>query len=281
MTAPARTPEEFRRILSDVTGTAPLRLRFTANVHSLLSTRRERDGSVKFSVHRSILDASRAVQDAAVSYAKGNPTREARALVRQFFAGLSASLHAAAAPSAGPGAGPVSPAGGSASAHAGARPAFHPPRPRGRVALDTAGRFHDLGPMAAELNSRFFQSSLVFSLTWGNRDHRGLQRQRSVQLGVWLPRQRLVRMHPLLDDPRVPAFVVQYILYHEMVHIEVPPEVDGGGRVCPHTQAFYERERRFPEYARATEWLQRHLSMLLREWNGGPKVRSAQQLHLF
>jgi len=59
----------------------------------------------------------------------------------------------------------------------------------------------------------------------------------------------LIVINRLLDDPLVPAFVLEGTLYHEMLHMLMDTETVGGRRVV-HTRRFREMERRFPDHDR-------------------------------
>ena len=67
-----------------------------------------------------------------------------------------------------------------------------------------------------------------------------------------------------LDEPEMPEFIVEYILYHEMLHSVVPDETNSAGRRCIHTAEFYRRERAFPRYRRARQWEDENLARFLR-----------------
>ena len=75
---------------------------------------------------------------------------------------------------------------------------------------------------------------------------------------------RVIRINPLLDQPFVPVWFLQYILYHEMLHAVVPDEAGADGRRRVHTERFYEREREFPGYRRARRWEEENLARFLR-----------------
>jgi predicted metal-dependent hydrolase len=59
-----------------------------------------------------------------------------------------------------------------------------------------------------------------------------------------------------LDARDVPEWFVEYILYHEMLHIKHPARIIDGRRYY-HTNAFRADERRFPRYEEAQLWLER------------------------
>src|SRR5213075_2537728 len=57
-----------------------------------------------------------------------------------------------------------------------------------------------------------------------------------------------------LDSTDVPEWFVEYILYHEMLHIKHPARLINGRRYY-HTKAFRADEQRFPRYNEAQRWL--------------------------
>jgi hypothetical protein len=74
----------------------------------------------------------------------------------------------------------------------------------------------------------------------------------------------VIRIHPLLDQPFVPRWFLEYVLYHEMLHSVVPEETDAAGRRRVHTEEFYRREKAFPRYRRARRWEDENLARFLR-----------------
>ena len=63
-----------------------------------------------------------------------------------------------------------------------------------------------------------------------------------------------ITISKLLDSPDVPEWFVEYILFHEMLHIKHPARLINGRRYY-HTAAFRAEEQRYPGYAQAQEWL--------------------------
>jgi hypothetical protein len=59
-----------------------------------------------------------------------------------------------------------------------------------------------------------------------------------------------------LDVPEVPEFLVEYVLYHEMLHVKHRPRIISGRRINHHA-AFRADERRFAYYAEAMAYLDR------------------------
>jgi len=126
-------------------------------------------------------------------------------------------------------------------------------------ALQTQGEVHDLAEMYARLNGQFFGERIEARIGWGRRAPD--RRRRSIKMGVYLHDQRLIRIHPALDDARVPELVV----FHEMLHQAIPPQGGEDGRRCVHGPEFRAAERRFPGFEEARAWEKAHLHLLLRK----------------
>jgi hypothetical protein len=148
------------------------------------------------------------------------------------------------------------------------RPAESPATATGRrrPRLRPQGRCCDLAELAAEVKERYFADDLTAGITWGRRRPRRRRRTRgrrvSLQLGSYHPEQDLVRIHPVLDQPWVPRFVLEAVIYHELLHAALPPRHEGGRRRV-HTPEFRRRERLFPYLQRAQAWIEENLSRLL------------------
>ena len=120
---------------------------------------------------------------------------------------------------------------------------------RGRKRIETAqGRVYDLERIFDDLNLRFFHGLLGRpQMTW-SRDHA------RHALGHYDPAHNAIVISRAFDHPRVPKFVLEYILYHEMLHLKHPVRVRGGRR-CVHPAQFQAEEKLFPELERAKEFL--------------------------
>jgi hypothetical protein len=137
-----------------------------------------------------------------------------------------------------------------------------PARPPGQ--LITRGRTHDLGCLAEQVRRQHFAQELkqLPPLTWGRFPR--CATRRSLRLGSCDPDGPLVRVHPVLDSEAVPEFFLCFILFHELLHIVVPPQTGRSGRWVHHSREFRERERAHPDHARVLEWERRHLTALLK-----------------
>jgi predicted metal-dependent hydrolase len=128
--------------------------------------------------------------------------------------------------------------------------------------LSERGQVHDLGEIFARLNAHQFEGRLDARIGWARRIRGG--RRRSIKMGVYLHDQKLIRIHPALDDERVPRYFVELVVFHEMLHQVVPPVTGRDGRRVVHGEDFRTREKRFPGYDRARAWEKQNLHLLLR-----------------
>ena len=134
-------------------------------------------------------------------------------------------------------------------------------RPR-NFTLRTAGRHHDLQAIFDRLNGKWFGGTLEARITWGPVASRR-RRRRSIKMGSFAVEDRIIRIHPALDQENVPDYFVTWIVYHEMLHGKHEVRRENGRRRF-HSRAFLDEERSFPEYDRATAWEKANLDHLLR-----------------
>lgn len=123
------------------------------------------------------------------------------------------------------------------------------------------GKCHDLLQLFDRLNHEFFHNRCDVQITWG-RPTSSRARQ-SIQLGSYIPRERLIRIHPCLDQPFVPHYYVAWVIYHEMLH-EVFGEETVNGRRCVHPPEFRVLEESYPDFVRCKDWENKNLNRLLR-----------------
>ena len=121
---------------------------------------------------------------------------------------------------------------------------------RGRKRIETAqGRFYNLESVFDDLNVRFFHGLLARpQMTW-SRDHA------RNSLGHYDPAHNAIVVSRVFDHSRVPRYAVEYIVYHEMLHLKHPVKLRGSRR-CVHSAEFQAEERMFPDLERAKQFLQ-------------------------
>lgn len=141
---------------------------------------------------------------------------------------------------------------------------MHQVRPLAAVTLEHArGEHHDLRALFDVLNHRYFDNGCDASIAWGKLPPRRRRRRTSMRLGSYTLGDAAIRIHPLLDDPRVPRFFVASVVHHEMLHHMVPA-ADVGGRLQYHSPEFRRREREYEHFELAVRWEKEHIDELLR-----------------
>ena len=217
---------EWSRVLADRLGQR-VRLVVTDNRSSMLSAR-PKGGRLEVRLHHMFLTAEECILQAVSDYLSGNDAQAARTIDR-FVEEHRARFIA-------------------------------PGRPQS--ALRAEGRHHDLRAIVDDLARRHFGGQVDVRITWGKRVQ-PKRRQRSLQLGTYLPEERLIRIHPVLDQPWVPGFFVEAVVFHELLHHDMPAIVRDGRRHY-HTRAFRQRERSFEFHSAAEQWQKENLWRLLR-----------------
>lgn len=140
----------------------------------------------------------------------------------------------------------------------------HPKLPIQRhLNLQDGGKYFDLRATFDRLNARYFRNRLRgYTVVWGRR-----RKQRPKEyfvFGTIQEEDRVIRINPWLDQPFVPRWFIEYIMYHEMLHSVVPDEIGPDGRRRVHTEEFYRREKQYPGYRRARRWEEENLERFLR-----------------
>jgi predicted metal-dependent hydrolase len=75
-------------------------------------------------------------------------------------------------------------------------------------------------------------------------------------LGHYDPGHHAIVLSNILDRPEVAKLVVEYVMFHEMLHLRYPVE-HRGARRCVHTPEFKEAEKQFPGLTEARELLKK------------------------
>lgn len=149
-----------------------------------------------------------------------------------------------------------------------------------RRALVPRGEHHDLERlakelMAGELAAEFPDGSERPHIGWGRRAPS--RTRRSLRLGSYDADGRLVRIHPVLDQPAVPDWFVRYVVFHELLHAVFPVERGADDRWIHHGRAFRRRERAYPDHRRALSWERAHLNALIRSARTGKPMAAEKQ----
>ena len=119
-----------------------------------------------------------------------------------------------------------------------------------KITTTSRGQTYDLGVLFSQLNARYFNDTLDRPLlSWSRRQSRRV-------LGHHDHVHSAIIISSTLDSAAIPPFVVEYVLYHEMLHVKHPARVVAG-RTIYHGRAFREDERLFEWFDEALKWLQK------------------------
>jgi SprT-like family len=110
---------------------------------------------------------------------------------------------------------------------------------RGRKQVEhPQGDHFNLETMFEELNFRYFHGLMARpTLGWSPNASRTL-------LGHYDPSHNTIVLSRILDRKNTPRLAVEYVLFHEMLHLRHPAE-HRGARRCVHTPAFKAAEKVF------------------------------------
>lgn len=112
------------------------------------------------------------------------------------------------------------------------------------------GRYYHLEEVFDSLNLRFFGSLLGRpELTWS--EHTAKR-----SLGHYDAAHNTIVVSRVFDRPSSPRYAIEYLLYHEMLHLKHPVRMRGVRR-CVHSAAFKAEEALFPQLAEALAFLKR------------------------
>ncbi len=112
------------------------------------------------------------------------------------------------------------------------------------------GRYFHLEEVFDSLNIRFFSGLLGRpQLTWSEH-----MAKRS--LGHYDAAHNTIVVSRVFDRPSSPRYALEYLLYHEMLHLKHPVSMRGVRR-CVHSREFKAEEALFPQLAEALAFLKR------------------------
>ena len=112
------------------------------------------------------------------------------------------------------------------------------------------GRFYHLEEVFDSLNLRFFGGLLGRpELTWSE----GMAKR---SLGHYDAAHNTIVVSRVFDRPSSPRYAVEYLLYHEMLHLKHPVRTRGLRR-CVHSREFKAEESRFPQLVEALAFIKR------------------------
>jgi hypothetical protein len=115
----------------------------------------------------------------------------------------------------------------------------------------TKGCRYDLREVFDTINRHYFNSCLTSFLRWGATASKlSFQATRKGPDGI---PYHCITIAGTYDHPDVPRFAIEAIMYHEMLHIHLPPRNERGRRVI-HGADFKKMEQAFPHYRSWRLW---------------------------
>ncbi|HEY6272334.1 MAG TPA: M48 family peptidase [Terriglobales bacterium] len=110
------------------------------------------------------------------------------------------------------------------------------------------GEQYHLEEIFDDLNHRFFQGLIARpKMSWS----KVRSRQR---LGHYDPAHNTIVVSRIFDRPGVPRYAIEYLVFHELLHLRHPVGLSGSRR-CVHSRAFREEEKLFPHLAEARRYV--------------------------
>ncbi len=116
------------------------------------------------------------------------------------------------------------------------------------VAANTQGQYFDLAKIFERVNAEYFDGTMACPrLTWNRTiTHR--------KFGHYQPTTDTLMISITLDQAEVPAYAIEFVMYHELLHKHLGVDVINGRRYA-HTTAFRTKERAFQHYEQAQAFL--------------------------
>ncbi len=131
-------------------------------------------------------------------------------------------------------------------------------RERGRKhTTSPQGHVFDLNVMFDRLNAKYFAGELTKpTLSWSQRDARRI-------LGHHDNAHNAIIISRALDNLHTPPVVVEFVLYHEMLHVKHNHRIENGRKII-HSREFRLEEKRFEKFQEVKHWLEQHATPVKR-----------------
>ena len=132
-------------------------------------------------------------------------------------------------------------------------------RTKGRKVVTTSkGVVYDLDEIFADLNAKYFGIAIPKpALTWSAKKTYRI-------LGHHDATHEHIAISKSLDTLDTPRYVVEYVVFHEMLHVYHPTK-HVNGRRYNHTAAFKRDEQNFAYFTEAEKWIERNVRKLKKE----------------
>lgn len=126
----------------------------------------------------------------------------------------------------------------------------------------TSGTKFDLQIIFDRINAQCFEGKLRAYLRWGvSGSTTSYQTVRRSKDGTsW----NLITIADIYNHPSIPQFAIESVMFHEMLHIAIPPYRKNGKNVI-HGKEFKAAEKLFPYFEQWRTWEEKELKPLLKE----------------
>jgi hypothetical protein len=127
------------------------------------------------------------------------------------------------------------------------------------------GKFYDLEKIFTRINARYFKNTLNQpSIKWSHRENRR-------RLGHFDSGKFKITINKLLDQPSVPYFVVEGIVYHELLHMVHPVKNHNGRRII-HGRNFKIDEQKYENHRNLQNWIRTDFPIIVKKLRKSSKI---------
>jgi len=124
----------------------------------------------------------------------------------------------------------------------------------------TKGFVYNLQEIFDALNRAYFQGEIKSYIRWGHCASRtSYQATRIDKDGNQF---ELITISGVYDSPSVPEYAIYGLVYHEMLHIKIPPYTVNGRRVI-HGREFKAAVKKYPFYEQWVKWEKENMNRLI------------------
>lgn len=126
----------------------------------------------------------------------------------------------------------------------------------GKVSNNTTGTVYDLQEIFDSINRQYFNGELHAYLRWGK--HASTTSYQTTRTLKNSQKCNLITIAGVYNHPQVPRFALEAVMYHEMLHIKIPPFKRNEKNII-HGSEFKKAEQRFEFYREWRVWEREHL----------------------
>lgn len=123
------------------------------------------------------------------------------------------------------------------------------------MSYKSQGEVYNLKVIFCQLNQRYFDNQVKLPRIGWSKNHS------YSRLGFYDPRRNLLVISRIFDSNKVPRIIIDYLMYHEMLHIVFPTK-ETNGRRNVHSKEFRSHERQYPEFKHIQQWLKKNIRKL-------------------